>query len=88
MGKRWQAGSSTIKLLGRKSSFLKSVKQEHIICQEQVFETPNDCAKSILKQPTKVDLATRILPEELLDDQRLAGNTLSWARSTNVLEIL
>ncbi|XP_016002882.2 serine/threonine-protein kinase 33 isoform X2 [Rousettus aegyptiacus] len=35
-----QAGSSAVKLLEREVSILKSVKHEHIIHLEQVFETP------------------------------------------------
>lgn len=36
----WKAGSSAVKLLEREVNILKSVKHEHIIHLEQVFETP------------------------------------------------
>lgn len=36
----FKAGSSAVKLLEREVSILKSVKHEHIIHLEQVFETP------------------------------------------------
>lgn len=35
-----KAGSSAVKLLEREVNILKSVKHEHIIHLEQVFETP------------------------------------------------
>jgi serine/threonine protein kinase len=35
-----KAGSSAVKLLEREVSILKSVKHEHIIHLEQIFETP------------------------------------------------
>lgn len=62
-------------------------KKGEIHFEEPLWDSISDSAESISKQLLTVDLAPRITSEELLDNQWLAGNPLSLARSAKGLEM-